>query len=62
MDETKKNAIRMPLSIMMLFGGVMSLIVFPDIIIFGLAVALFWVLFPKSLLVAQKQRGGRQIG
>ena len=54
MNEVERNAIRTPLSIMMLFGGIILLMVLPDIIIFGLAMALFWVLFPRSLLVAQK--------
>lgn len=46
-----KDSVKMILAVIILFGGIVSLIVSPNIIIFILAVILFWVLFPKPLIV-----------
>ena len=63
MQETTKNTIQMFLAIMVLFGGIvlltmaallseaLLLTIMPIIIAFVLIIALFWILFPKPLLV-----------
>lgn len=63
MNKTEKNTIRMLLSIIILFGGVILLammalfkgiappIILPDIIIVFLIMGLYWITFPKPLLV-----------
>ena len=63
MQETTKNAIKIFLAVLALFGGValltmatllgeiISSIILPIIILSMLAIVLFWMLFPKPLIV-----------
>ena len=49
------NPARMLLSTITLFGGAMLLIVTPSMVVFGSTIGIFWLLFPKTLIV---KRGG----